>query len=76
MKYKNVMTWDSGQKKFRVFRFLWQRGIVGDGFGYSAKLSFSIVAKLFSFTRGMFGWRLTVLGLQIHHLKAFGGIIP
>lgn len=76
MKLKTVFTWDPKHIKVRLFRLLWQHGVVGDGSGgYSAKLSINIVPVLLGFEREYFGWRLTILGLQFHHLKAYGGII-
>lgn len=75
MKLKPVFRYDPRQHKLRLFRLLWTRGTVGDGRGYSAKLSVSFVAYAFGWTREYFGWRVTVMGLQFHHLRAFGGTI-
>lgn len=76
MKYKSVWTYDEREHKIRMFRILWQRGVVGvNKGGYSAKLSLSLVPKLFSFYRNGFGWRITFIGIQLHHLKSWGGII-
>ncbi len=76
MKFKPVFRYDSSQKKLRLFRFLWTRGTVGDGLGYSAKLSFALTPKLYGFKRNLFDWRATFLGVQVHRLRAYGGIIP
>lgn len=75
MRVKNVMRYDPRQRKLRLFRLLWQVGTVGDGDGYSAKLSFALVPKLFGWSDEFFGWRLTLLCVQVHHLRAYGGII-
>lgn len=75
LKIKPVLRYDPTQHKLRLFRLLWQRGKVGDGQGYSAKLSVSFVAHAFGWTREYAGWRLTVMGLQLHHLRAYGGAI-
>lgn len=74
MRLKPVFRYDTTQHKLRLFRFLWQRGQVGKG-GYSAKLSISFVAHAFGWTREYFGWRLTIMGLQLHCLRAYGGTI-
>lgn len=74
---KRIMRYDSTQKKLRLFRLLWQRGTSGlPGGGYSAKLSVSLVPRIFGWVRELSGWRLTLAGFQVHHLKSFGGIIP
>lgn len=75
MRLKTVMTWDPRLRRVRLFRFLWTHGVVGDGRGYSAMLSITLQPRLFVFEREYFGWALTVLGLRLHHLKAFGGHI-
>lgn len=75
MKLKTVMRYDPKQRKLRLFRLIWQRGVVGDGKGYSAKLSVSIAAKLFGWADDFSGWRVTFCGVQLHHLKAYGGVI-
>lgn len=77
MKLKPVFRYDNTQHKLRLFRLLWTRGVVGDGYGgYSAKLSISFVARAFGFQYDKyFGWRVTFMGLQIHHLRSYGGTI-
>lgn len=74
MQIKPVMRWDSTQRKLRLFRLMWRRGIVGDGKGYSAKAAVSVTPRLFGFVRDFDGWRLTLLGVQVHHVKSWGGI--
>lgn len=77
MTIKRVMRYDPTQKKLRLFRFLWRHGTPGlPGGGYSAKLSVSLVPRIFGWARGWHEWRITLAGVQLHHLKAFGGIIP
>lgn len=51
VRIKRVMRYDPTQHKFRLFRLLWTRGIVGDGEGYSAKLAVSLRPKLYQFSR-------------------------
>lgn len=75
MKIKPVFRYDDRQHKLRMLRILWTRGIVGDGMGYSAKLSISFVAYAFGWATEFLGWRLTVMGLQLHYMRAYGGII-
>lgn len=74
MKLKLVMRLDRRERKLRLFRLLWQRGTVGDGDGYSAKLSFALVPKLFEYRLELFGWRTTLFGVHVHHRKSYGGI--
>lgn len=74
MKLKPVFRFDSSQCKLRLFRLLWSRGQLGHG-GYSAKLSVSLVPKLIGLRLSIFGWRFTIAGIQLHHLRAYGGTI-
>lgn len=73
MTIKRVMRFDPTQKKLRLFRLIWNTGNVGDGIGYSAKLSVSLVPKLYGFKSAWDGWRLTVLGMSVHKRVSFGG---
>lgn len=75
MKFKTVFRYDHLQRKLRLFRLLWRRGTPGRPPGYSAKLSAALVPKLFGWNREYFGWRLTLFGVQFHHLKSYGGTI-
>lgn len=71
---KTVFRYDPRQLKFRVFHILWQNGHVGDGNGYSAKLAFAIRPIIFRWEIESFGWRLILLGVDIHYLRTYGGI--
>ncbi len=51
MQLKPVMTWSAEERKARLFRVMWERGTVGDGKGYSAKLAASLVLKLAEWKR-------------------------
>lgn len=76
MEYKIVMRLDAIQRHFRLFRLLWTKGKVGDGNGYSAKLSFGLIPKLFSYERlSQYDIALIVFGLRFHYKRAYGGII-
>ena len=74
MKLKQVWRWSARERKLRMMRLLWARGDVGFG-GYSSKVSLALCVKLVGFSRGLCEWRLTVLGVQVHHQWAYGGII-
>lgn len=76
MRLKLVMRPDPDAGIFRLFRLVWRRGIVGDGVGYSAKLSFALSRRLFGFWREFGGWCLTILGFRVHLARSWGGIIP
>ena len=73
MKIKPVFCWDSYQRKYRIGRVMWQRGRVGDGVGYSVKLSLAVGPRLLRFGRDCQGWTLALLGLIVHYEKSFGG---
>lgn len=70
---KPVMTWSAAERKARLFRVMWERGMVGDGKGYSAKLAASLVLKFAEWRRYADGWRLTLAGLSLHYRKSYGG---
>jgi hypothetical protein len=77
MRLKSVMRYDPTQRCLRLFRLLWTYGIVGDGKGYSAKLSFSLAPRIFGWHReSADNWYLHLAGLRIHYLRAWGGLIP
>lgn len=75
LRFKRVLRVDRRARMIRLFRVLWQTGVVGDGRGYSAKLSFAIQAKLFQFERSFGEWLLVFCGLRIHRVRSYGGII-
>lgn len=75
IRFKRVFRWDSHNKLLRLFRIMWERGNVGDGRGYSAKFSLACTPRIIGWHRGMFDWALTVLGLRVHYLRAYGGHI-
>lgn len=70
LRLKRVFRYDDSQKHVRLFRLMWERGTVGDGKGYSAKLAVGLLPKLFYYDDG----RLTIFGLRIHYARSYGGI--
>lgn len=79
-----INTWSDRERKWRIGRLIWSRhGGPGDGTGYSAFLSLGVILRrwaLFDLSGAETGtpprrdhWRLTVLGLSLHHRKAYGG---
>lgn len=71
---KAVLRTDPNAMLFRLFRWTWNRGQVGDGKGYSCKLSVALAPRLFGFRREHEGWILTMLGIRVHFAKSYGGI--
>jgi hypothetical protein len=73
---KMVGTWSSYERKLRVIRIVWARkGGPGTGKGWSSKLTFNIVLRLFAWHWDSTDCYLTILGLQIHKQRHFGGWI-
>lgn len=70
LRFKRVMRLDAVQWHFRLFRLMWERGTVGDGSGYSAKLAVGLMPKVFHRDGG----RVTILGLRVHYCRSYGGI--
>lgn len=77
LKFKRVFRYSPSERVYRLFRWVWQKGQVGDGKGFSSKFSVSLVPRLFRFAKDNNtgnGWYVTVLGLRLHHQWNFGGI--
>lgn len=73
---KWVGTYSQRERKVRLFRVVWSRkGGPGDGTGWSSKLSVNLVPRLFAWKRDRFDFYVTVLGLQIHKQRHWGGWI-
>lgn len=75
MQFKRVMRYDSRQKLYRLGRFLWSCGKVGDGKGFSVKFSIALSRALFQFRRDRNEWLLTLFGVRLHYRRAYGGWI-
>jgi hypothetical protein len=73
MRFKRVCRWSRGERLFRVARWTWERGRVGDGRGYGAKFSLAFRPALFQFRRELDGWLFTVLGVRLHYARSYGG---
>ena len=65
--------WDGCGRVLRLTRVMWERGTVGDGRGYSAKLTLGLRPKLFERGEEGCGWLLTVAGLRLHYQRSYGG---
>lgn len=74
LRARKLMRYDPGSKMLRVGRVVWQRGEVGDGQGYSTKLTLGLRPALFSWRRESRGWKLIVLGVRVHLDRSYGGI--
>ncbi len=77
MVWKPVLRWDKTAKLFRVGRLMWERGTVGDGKGYSGKLSFALWLSKHGLCRcwkeeGR-DWIVSILGLRFHYERSYGG---
>lgn len=75
LRFKRVMRWDASNKIFRIGRFLWTVGKVGDGHGYSNKFSISLALHIFQWRVGRWEWLLIILGIRLHRKRAYGGHI-
>jgi hypothetical protein len=73
MSLYTVFRYDPTWPKVRLFRIVWNVGVVGDGEGYSRKLAFALRPRLFEWRRGCDEWRLVVLGIEVHARTAWGG---
>jgi len=74
LRFKLVLRRDGPQGHFRLFRIMWETGIVGDGHGHSNMVSVALQPKLLHFERVTPGaWMLVLLGVRIHRKRSFGG---
>lgn len=73
MKVQTVFRADPVARLYRIARLIWDCGVVGDGKGYSNKLSVALMPRLFGWKREYGGWIATMLGLRVHYSRSYGG---
>ena len=74
IRFKRVMRLDTIQRHFRLFRVMWERGTVGDGNGYSAKLALGLLPRLFMWERlAAHDLLIVLLGVRLHYSRSYGG---
>lgn len=82
-----IPNWVKSERRLCLTRIRWERGKVGDGKGYSCKLSVSLIWEPRDIWIGLFWdkkhsertWYLCLLPLlpiRFKLLKSFGGIFP
>lgn len=75
--YRFVMrwigTWAPDEKKARLFRILHANTKPHGKGWFSEELSVNIVARFIGFERGVSEWRISLLGLQLHWHRSYGG---
>ena len=76
IRLKSIFRYDPAFPKVRLFRVTWETGTVGDGQGYSTKLTFNLVPRWFEWVSFPDDKWLTVLGVQVHRKRSYGGIFP
>lgn len=74
LRLKTVFRLDTSQRRYRLFRVMWEVGTVGDGHGYSNMVSVAVQPKFFLWERDFGSWLIVVLGVRIHRKRNFGGI--
>lgn len=73
MKVKLILTRDKW--RVRLFRVMWQRGVVGDGKGYSCAFSVGLYPRVACWRREPRDeWRLWLCGIRFHFERSFGGV--
>jgi hypothetical protein len=73
MRFHKVMRLDPPLRLYRLARIMWDVGTVGDGNGYSVKLSIGLTPRLFRWVSELGGWICTVAGVRLHCRRAYGG---
>jgi len=75
MKIKKVMSCDASRLLYRIGRIVWQKGCVGDGKGFSAKISLALTPLFFKKKFSFNERELCIFGVRIHYVKSYGGIL-
>lgn len=74
MRVRPLFIHDPEQHKVRLVRVIWDVGTVGDGRGYSRKMTFALRRKLFAWnTFAREDWRIVILGFEVHSMTSWGG---
>lgn len=74
LRFKSVLRYDEIQGHFRLFRVMWETGVVGTGAGHSNMISVAVQPTLFRWERlSAFSWLLVFCGVRIHRKRSFGG---
>lgn len=68
-----VRRYDRAERKFRLFRLLWERGIIGHQGGWSSMFSVALQPSWVGWSRGLFEWHLWFCGIVLHYHRSFGG---
>ena len=74
LRLKTVLRYDEIQGHFRLFRVMWETGVVGKGEGHSNMVSVALQARLFHLNRYGGSWLFVLCGLRVHRKRSFGGI--
>lgn len=72
---KLFCTWSPEERVLRLGRLVWDRGRIGDGKGYSAKVSLALAPRLLSWSREYWGLVVTFLGVRLHYQRSYGGAL-
>ncbi len=74
LRIKRVMRFAPSERKYRLFRAMWERGEPGkEGGGYSAKVAVSLVPRVARVAVHKYCWRLALLGVELHYMRSYGG---
>ena len=75
LRFKSVLRYDEIQGHFRLFRVMWETGVVGAGAGHSNMISVAVQPTMFKWERlCATSWCLVLCGVRIHRKRSFGGI--
>lgn len=74
MRLKWIGRYDAVARLLRLARLTWTKGTVGDGEGYSTKLTLALAPRLFCIHREWQSLLVTVCGVRVHHVRSYGGI--
>jgi hypothetical protein len=74
LRFKRVMRYDPSLRMLRLCRWVWQRGVVGDGRGYPSKLTIALRPAVLSWHKEWDGWLPTVAGVRVHYRRSWGGV--
>lgn len=74
LRCKWVFRIDTIQRHFRLWRIMYERGQVGDGKGYSVKVTIALARAWWARERlATYDRMVIVLGLRLHYSRSYGG---
>lgn len=63
-------------RRIVLCRIKWETGTRMQKGWHDNKFSISLVSRIWNFTPELWGWCITIVGVRLHHKRAYGGHFP